>query len=145
MKRKGPVWFGTASQSVMHRVAIVALLATLIVLFTFQGEVIINQPLIIAMIAVPLTIHFFLRFEIGYVISWAAKLSYEDATTVALVGSSNHFEVAIAVATMLYEIEDSATLATVVGVLIEVPIMLALVRLCLKTRPRLFNSSNRLQ
>lgn len=138
VKRRGMEWFENKFLPIMHRIAVVALLATLIVLFTFQGEVIISQPLIIAMIAVPLAIQFFLIFGIGYAISWFAGLTYEDAVTVALVGCSNHFEVSIAVATMLYGIESGAALATVVGVLIEVPIMLALVRVCLKTGPQLF-------
>lgn len=142
LAKKGEVWFERKFKFAMHKVAIAALLVTLVVLFTFQGEVILNQPFIIGLIAVPLAVQFFLIFGLSYFISWITKLSYEDATTVALVGSSNHFEVAIAVATMLYGLEDPAALATVVGVLIEVPVMLVLVRICLKTSG-IFSSGKR--
>ena len=134
LKRKGRTWFEEHFAPKLHYVAITALLITLIVLFSLQGEVIVKQPLIIGMIAIPLLIQVFLIFGIGYGISKRAGLPYEDAAPTAQIGASNHFEVAIAVAVMLFGIESGAALATVVGVLIEVPVMLTLVKICLKTQ-----------
>ncbi len=94
----------------------------------------IGIALVIAMIAVPLLIQVFFIFFLGYGISKAIGLSYEDAAPTALIGASNHFEVAIAVAAMLFGINSGAALATVVGVLIEVPVMLGLVKISLRTR-----------
>lgn len=99
-----------------------------------QGDVILSQPAVIGMIALPLTIQTLLIFIIAYVISKVLKLTYEDAAPSALIGASNHFEVAIATASTLFGLGSGAALATVVGVLIEVPLMLVLVRVCLRTR-----------
>jgi len=134
IRRRGIAWYESVFLKYTGKVAMVALLITLIVLFTLQGHVILRQPLIIAMIALPLLIQTFLIFAIGYWASRVFGLTYEDAAPTAMIGASNHFEVAIAVATMLFGLHSGAALATVVGVLIEVPVMLALVRICLKTR-----------
>ena len=111
-----------------------ALLITLVVLFSFQGDVIIKQPFVIGMIAVPLFIQTMFIFWLAYGISKKVGLKYEDAAPTAQIGASNHFEVAIAVATVLFGLDSGAALATVVGVLIEVPVMLALVKICLSTQ-----------
>jgi ACR3 family arsenite transporter len=92
------------------------------------------MPLVILLIAIPLFIQTMLIFFIGYGIAKGAKVAYEDAAPTAMIGASNHFEVAIAVAVMLFGLESGAALATVVGVLIEVPVMLMLVRICLATK-----------
>lgn len=134
LKRKGGEWYEGRFVPVMHRVAIISLLLTLILLFSMQGEVILEQPLIIAIIAIPLLIQVFFIFFLGYGLSKMLKLSYEDAAPISLIGASNHFEVAIAVAAMAFGISSGAALVTVVGVLIEVPVMLTLVRICLKTQ-----------
>ena len=102
-------------------------------LFSFKGEVIVNNPLTILWIAIPLSIQTLLIFSITYFLAKLLKLSYEDAGPSAMIGASNHFEVAIATATMLYGLGSGAALATGVGVLIEVPIMLMLVKICLWT------------
>lgn len=133
LKRKGRKWFESFTSN-LHYVSIIALLTTLVVLFSLQGDVIVQQPLIIAMIALPLVIQIFLIFWISYGISKAAGLVYEDAAPTSQIGASNHFEVAIAVATVLFGLNSGAALATVVGVLIEVPIMLTLVKICLRTQ-----------
>ncbi|MDD4898862.1 MAG: ACR3 family arsenite efflux transporter [Methanocellales archaeon] len=133
LKQKGYEWFENKFTPSLHMVSIVALLTTLVTLFSLQGNVIVEQPFIIGMIAIPLLIQTFFIFILGYWLSKILKLSYEDATPTAQIGASNHFEVAIAVATMLFGLESGAALATVVGVLIEVPVMLILVRICLKT------------
>jgi ACR3 family arsenite transporter len=129
-KKKGEEWFNNSFSPIMGKISKAALLITLVILFILQGEVIIKNPIIILIIAIPLTVQFFLIFFIGFYIAKAAKLKYEDAVPVALVGTSNHFEVAIAVAIMLSDvIGTGAALAAVVGVLIEVPIMLWLVKI----------------
>lgn len=131
---KGVTWFTEKFLHILSPITIIALLTTLVLLFSFKGEVIMANPLTILWIAIPLFIQTILIFAIGY---WAArilKMSYEDAAPAAMIGASNHFEVAIATATMLFGLSSGAALATVVGVLIEVPVMLMLVRFCLKTQ-----------
>ncbi|MDY0042640.1 MAG: ACR3 family arsenite efflux transporter [Desulforhabdus sp.] len=134
IKAKGEVWFATKFLHVLTPVSIIALLATLVLLFSFKGETIIENPLTILWIAIPLTIQTFTIFLITYFAARALKLTYEDAGPSAMIGASNHFEVAIATATMLFGLSSGAALATVVGVLIEVPVMLFLVKICLRTR-----------
>jgi ACR3 family arsenite transporter len=104
-----------------------------VLLFSFKGEVIISNPLTILWIAIPLFIQTVLIFWLGYGLAWLLKLRYVDAAPAAMIGASNHFEVAIATSTMLFGLSSGAALATVVGVLIEVPLMLMLVKICLKT------------
>jgi ACR3 family arsenite transporter len=134
IKKKGEEWFNTRFVHLLTPVTIIALLFTLILLFSFKGEVIISEPLTILWIAVPLFIQTVFIFLLGYVLSKVFKLSYEDAAPTAMIGASNHFEVAIATSTIIFGISSGAALATVVGVLIEVPVMLMLVRICLRTK-----------
>ena len=103
-------------------------------LFSFKGEVIISNPFTILWIAVPLFIQTVLIFALGYGASKIMGLNYENAAPTAMIGASNHFEVAIATAVMLYGLSSGAALATVVGVLIEVPVMLMLVKFCVRTQ-----------
>jgi len=133
IRAKGLAWFKARFLHVLTPVSIVALLATLVLLFSFKGETIIGNPLTILWIAIPLFIQTVLIFGITYLLAKLLKLSYADAAPSALIGASNHFEVAIATATMLYGLSSGAALATVVGVLIEVPVMLMLVRICTRT------------
>lgn len=131
---KGEAWFREKFLHVLTPITIIALLTTLVLLFSFKGEVIIGNPLTILWIAIPLFIQTMLIFWIGYFAARLLKFRYEDAAPAAMIGASNHFEVAIATATMLFGLSSGAALATVVGVLIEVPVMLWLVRICLKTK-----------
>ncbi len=131
---KGEAWFKEKFLHVLTPVTIIALLLTLVLLFSFKGEVILTNPLTILWIAVPLFIQTVLIFVLGYVVAKKLKLCYADAAPSAMIGASNHFEVAIATSTMLFGLSSGAALATVVGVLIEVPVMLMLVRICLKTQ-----------
>lgn len=131
---KGMRWFNERFIHVLSPVSIIALLFTLVLLFSFKGEIILAQPLTILWIAIPLFTQTCLIFAVTYWMAKKLKLRYEDAAPSAMVGASNHFEVAIATATMLFGLSSGAALATVVGVLIEVPVMLMLVRICLKTR-----------
>ncbi len=132
--RKGLKWFQEKFIRYLTPVSITALLFTLILLFSFKGELIINQPQTIVLIAIPLFIQTCLIFGLTYALARWLKLPYRDAAPSALIGASNHFEVAIATSTVLFGLSSGASLATVVGVLIEVPVMLMLVKVCLRTR-----------
>jgi len=134
ISHKGAVWFKEKFLHVLTPVTIIALLVTLVLLFSFKGETILSNPLTILWIAIPLFLQTVLIFGLGYGLSKVLKLRYADAAPSAMIGASNHFEVAIATATMLFGLSSGAALATVVGVLIEVPVMLMLVKVCLKTQ-----------
>jgi ACR3 family arsenite transporter len=131
---KGEQWFKEKFLHILTPITIIALLITLVLLFSFKGETILSNPWTILWIAIPLFIQTNLIFWLGYGLSRPLKLTYEDAAPSAMIGASNHFEVAIATATMLFGLSSGAALATVVGVLIEVPVMLMLVKICLKTQ-----------
>ncbi len=132
--KKGLKWFEEEFLHYLTPISIMALLLTLVLLFSFKGELIINQPQVILLIAIPLFIQTCLIFAISYGLAKWLKLPYRDAAPSALVGASNHFEVAIATSTILFGLSSGASLATVVGVLIEVPVMLLLVKVCLRTQ-----------
>jgi ACR3 family arsenite transporter len=131
---KGQDWFREKFLHFLTPVTIIALLVTLVLLFSFKGQTIVENPLTILWIAIPLFVQTVFVFALGYALSKLFGLSYENAAPTAMIGASNHFEVAIATAAMLYGLSSGAALATVVGVLIEVPLMLLLVRFCLATR-----------
>lgn len=131
---KGEAWFKEKFPRVLTPITISALLVTLALLFSFKGEVILDNPLTILWIAIPLFIQTMLIFWLTYALARLLRLPYEDAAPSAMIGASNHFEVAIATATMLFGLSSGAALATVVGVLIEAPVMLWLVRICLLRR-----------
>jgi ACR3 family arsenite transporter len=134
LKTCGRAWFEERFLKWLQPVTITALLVTLVLLFSFKGGTIVANPLTILWIAIPLFIQTVLIFAITYAAAKALGFTYEDAAPSAMIGASNHFEVAIATAAMLYGLASGAALATVVGVLIEVPVMLMLVRFCLKTQ-----------
>ncbi len=134
IKHKGEIWFKEKFLHVLTPITIIALLLTLILLFSFKGEVIWSNPLTILWISIPLFIQTVFIFTMGYLMAKWLKLKYEDAAPAALIGASNHFEVAIATAVMLFGLSSGAALATVVGVLIEVPVMLMLVGICKRTQ-----------
>jgi ACR3 family arsenite transporter len=134
IKSKGIEWFNTRFLRFLTPVSIVALLATLVLLFSFKGEILIGNPLTILWIAIPLFVQTIFIFTLGYfVLARLLRLSYHDSAPSAMIGASNHFEVAIATAIMLFGLSSGAALATVVGVLIEVPVMLMLVSICKRT------------
>jgi ACR3 family arsenite transporter len=134
IKAKGVVWFQEKFLHVLTPITIIALLVTLVLLFSFKGDVILSNPLTILWIAIPLFIQTNLIFWLGYGLSKTLRLRYQDAAPASMIGASNHFEVAIATAVMLFGLQSGAALATVVGVLIEVPVMLLLVKICLRTQ-----------
>lgn len=131
---KGEAWFREEFLHVLTPVTTTALLATLVLLFSFKGEAIVANPLTILWIAIPLLVQTVFVFALAYGLAKGIGLPYRDAAPSALIGASNHFEVAIATAAMLFGLSSGAALATVVGVLIEVPLMLALVRVCQRTK-----------
>lgn len=133
LKSRGGIWYENVFLKKTEGISIVALLLTLIVLFMLQGDVIIRFPAVVGMIAVPLFIQTWLIFGLTYIVAKHIGITYEEAAPAAMIGASNHFEVAIATAVTLFGLESGAALSTVVGVLIEVPVMLMLVRVCLAT------------
>ena len=128
IRRKGAVWFDTVFLRRFGPVTMIGLLLTLVLLFSFQGEMILGNPLHIALIAVPLIIQTFFIFAIAYGWAYAWRIQHNVAAPAALIGASNFFELAVATAIVLFGVTSGAALATVVGVLVEVPVMLALVR-----------------
>ena len=134
IKRKGSEYFDTQFVGKFDTLTTIGLLLTLILLFSFQGDTILNNPLHILLIAVPLILQTFLIFFLAY--GWARKwhLPHDIAAPAGMIGASNFFELAVAVAVSLFGLQSGAALATVVGVLVEVPVMLTLVRIANKTK-----------
>lgn len=134
IKKKGLDYFNNVFIKKFNNITIIGLLLTLVIIFSFQGDIILNNPLHILLIAVPLTIQTFLIFGIAY--GWAKlwKLPHSIAAPAGMIGASNFFELAVAVAISLFGLKSGAALATVVGVLTEVPIMLTLVKIANSTR-----------
>ena len=129
IKFKGEKWFKTVFLPTLKPVSIVALVSTLVLLFAFQGEKIIASPFNILLIAIPLTIQTYLIFFIAWYMGRKMKLPHCICSPASMIGASNFFELSVAVAISLFGLNSGAALATVVGVLIEVPVMLSLVKL----------------
>jgi ACR3 family arsenite transporter len=134
IKRRGLAWFNHKVVAPLKIVAVIALLATLILIFALQGYVIVSLPGTIGMITAGIFANIIIVFILTYVVAKIIGIGYEDAAPSAIIAGSNHFEVAIAVATTLFGVKSGAALATVVGVLTEVPIMIFIVWLCKKTK-----------
>ena len=134
IRRKGVDYFNKVFIKKFNNYTVGGLLLTLIILFSFQGETILNNPLHILLIAVPLVLQTVLIFFVAY--GWAKwwKLPHDVAAPAGMIGASNFFELAVAVAISLFGLQSGAALATVVGVLVEVPVMLMLVRIANNTR-----------
>ena len=139
IKRRGQEWFDKVFMKRLAPVTPVGLIITLVLLFAFQGEVIVNNPLHILLIAVPLTVQTFLIFFIAYGWAKAWRVPHSVAAPGAMIGASNFFELAVAAAIGLFGLQSGAALATVVGVLVEVPVMLILVRIANGTRDKFPN------
>jgi len=132
--RKGKEWFDYTYLELVRKISIIALLLTLIVMFSLKGEIILNNPFLVAYLAAPNLLHYVTMIAITYTTSWLSNWDYETSIDTTLIGSSSHFEVAIAVATTLYGINSGAALATVIGPLMEVPLMLSLTKFGLRTK-----------
>jgi ACR3 family arsenite transporter len=135
-KRLGDASAIEAFQGRVKPYSVVGLIATVMILFGLQGEVIVSKPLVIVLIAVPIIIQSYGIFAIAYVAAFALKVPHRIAAPCALIGTSNFFELAVAVAISMFGLNSGAALATVVGVLVEVPVMLTLVAFVNRTRPR---------
>lgn len=142
IKNRGIEYFENIFLKKFNNITVIGLLLTLIIIFSFQGDVIMNNPLHIALIAVPLTIQTFFIFIVAYGWARAWKLPHNIAAPGAMIGASNFFELAVAVAISLFGLQSGAALATVVGVLVEVPVMLALVKIANGTKSYFMNTGS---
>ncbi|MDD2586926.1 MAG: ACR3 family arsenite efflux transporter [Syntrophomonadaceae bacterium] len=133
IKNQGEDYFNNSFIPKFNNITIVGLLLTLIIIFSFQGDIILANPIHIGLIAVPLIIQTFLIFFIAYLTAKALKLSHDIAAPAGMIGASNFFELAVAVAIALFGTSSPVALATIVGVLVEVPVMLVLVRIANRT------------
>ena len=133
IRKKGEAYFTNTFLPKWDNVTVVGLLLTLVIIFSFQGNVILANPLHIVLIAVPLTIQTFLIFFIAYFASRALKLPHDIAAPAGMIGASNFFELSVAVAISLFGAKSPVALATIVGVLVEVPVMLTLVKIANRT------------
>lgn len=145
IKQKGLSYFENVFLKKFDSITIIGLLLTLIIIFSFQGERILANPLHILLIAIPLTIQTLFIFSIAYGWARAWKLPHEIASPAGMIGASNFFELAVAVSISLFGLQSGATLATVVGVLVEVPVMLLLVKFSNNTRNWFPNSTRILE
>ena len=136
IKARGHAWFDNVFLERLGPVTMIGLLLTLVLLFSFQGEVILNNPLHIALIAVPLIVQTFFVFSIAYGWAYGWGVPHAIAAPAGMIGASNFFELAVAAAIAMFGVTSGAALATVVGVLVEVPVMLMLVRIANATRPQ---------
>jgi ACR3 family arsenite transporter len=134
IRRKGREWFSQRFVPAFHPVTVLALLATLVMIFAFQAENITTRWFHVLLIAVPITIQVYFNSSLTYGLMKLFKVEYAVAAPGALIGASNFFELAVATAIALYGADSGAALATVVGVLVEVPVMLSVCRVCLATR-----------
>jgi len=132
VKMKGEKWFSTVFLPALKPISIFALLVTLILLFAFQGQTILNNPFVVVLIAIPLTIQTYFIFFATWFTGKYIKLPHAVCAPASMIGASNFFELAVAVAIALFGLNSGAALTTVVGVLIEVPVMLSLVALANK-------------
>ena len=133
-RRRGLAYFEQTFIPKFNNITVLGLLLTLIIIFSFQGQTIVENPLNIVLIAIPLIVQTFLIFFIAYLWARAWKLPHDVAAPAGMIGASNFFELAVAVAISLFGLSSGATIATVVGVLVEVPVMLTLVKIANATK-----------
>lgn len=138
LRRRGQVWYEERFLPRLGPMSFFGLLFTVLVLFAIQGDAITSDPATVALIAIPLLLFFAIMFSVGVISARAAGMSYPSTTTVAFTASSNNFDLAIAVAVGVWGINSGQALASVVGPLVEVPVLLTLVHVSLWLRPRLF-------
>ncbi len=145
IRRKGDEWYDTVLMPRLGPTALVGLLFTIVVMFSMQGEKIVAAPLDVLRVAIPLVIYFLLMFAVSFVISVWRKFPYELAATQSFTAASNNFELAIAVAVGTFGIASQEALATVIGPLIEVPVLIGLVYVALRVRGLFFKTGPALE
>jgi ACR3 family arsenite transporter len=145
LRRKGKVWYETEFMPKLGPTAMVGLLFTIVVMFSMQGDKILSQPLDVLRVAIPLLFYFLIMFAVSFGISIWRKFPYELATTQSFTAASNNFELAIAVAVGTFGIASQEALATVIGPLIEVPVLIGLVYVALWIRRKVYGSRSGLQ
>lgn len=136
--RKGAEWFQEVYRPAVGNVAVIALLATLVVLFSLNGQVLIQNPELMVMVSIPLLLGFFIIVGINLLVTKYSGLKYREGIITVIIGSSSHFEIAIATAVGLYGLGSQAALGTTMGLFWEVPVMLSLVYLGKKLNERGF-------
>lgn len=139
IRRKGRQWFEESFAPRLGPTAMIGLLFTILVMFSMKGEYIVNLPMDVLRIAIPLLVYFVLMFGVSYLLSWALSFAYPQTATISFTAASNNFELAIAVAVGTFGINSGQALATVVGPLIEVPVLIGLVYVSLWVKKYFFN------
>jgi len=140
LKSKGGEWYDTKFMPKLGHTALIGLLFTIVVMFSIQGDKILAQPLDVARVALPLIVYFAVMFAVSFAISMAMKFSYEMSATQSFTAASNNFELAIAVAVSTFTIASPEALATVIGPLIEVPVLVGLVYVALWMKEKFFRA-----
>jgi arsenite transporter len=136
VRARGEEWFEKRFLGVMGNVSAIALLTTMVIMFSLQGQVILSKPLLVLRLMVPNLIHYTVMITLAFGVSRLLRFTYEDAAMTAMISSSSQFEVAIGTAMVLFGIGSGAALATVVGPLLEIPLMVTAAKMLYRASPR---------